>query len=304
MLKKALMLFFVPLYIVAAPLENISPIDTGYTWEYEFTYMWGGHFLENGHEYTTMKTRRVITVDSMRILPGSESPDSTIYFLTVYDSGQAYIAIDSSGSTVFDTLYFDTISSIKDSVIYTQDTVITFCEIFLQNYKTDAESLSLYTKGAMDSMKSKIEFDMESLDVYIEQYEQFDGQQYDKREFYFIEDIGATYLYNISSFFCAVQEYYYNLISFNGEPVIDTTNLFDQIGKYQTSLNKYIKIKDSFNGFIKSDYFKIFNAQGKLVYSSKTFNKPIITDKLSKGNYLITGYVNSKLNFKKKFTIK
>lgn len=302
MLKKAILLFLVPLYIFAAPLKNISPIDTGYTWEFDFKYMWGGHFLENGHEYTTMETKRIITVDSVKILPGGEGADSTLYYLSVYDSGIAYIATDSIGEGNFDTLYFDTLSTIKDSVIYTTDTVITFCEIFLKNYNTDAESLSIYNKNSMDTMKAKIEFNEDSLDCYIEQYEHFDGQQYDKREFYFVEKIGAAYLYNISSFFCAVQEYYYNLISFNGSSVIDTTNLFDQIGKYKDtpiSKNKNTQFKQN---LFKTNFIEIYNIQGKLIRSLNKFNKAEVTKNLSTGNYFIveknsTGVINKKKLF-------
>lgn len=287
MLKKATLLFIVPLYILAAPLKNISPIEIGYTWEFDFKYMWGGHFLENGHEYTTMETRRIITVDSLKILSGGEGADSTLYYFSVYDSGIAYIATDSIGEGNFDTLYFDTLSTIKDSVIYTTDTVITFCEIFLKNYKTDEDSLSIYNKDSMDTMKTKIEFCEDSLNCYIEQYEHFDGQQYDKREFYFVENIGAVYLYNISSFFCAVQEYYYNLISFNGFSVIDTTDLFDQIGKYNdTPISKHTSPQFKQNSS-KPNLIGIYNIQGKLIRSVEKFHKTEITKKLSAGTYFI-----------------
>lgn len=304
MFKKASLLFLLPLYLFAAPLSNISPIDTGFVWEYEFYYMWGGHFLENGHQYNHMNSRRIITVDSMKILPGNEAPDSTIYFLTVNDSGLAFITTDSSGSTVFDTVFFDTVSSIKDSVIYTEDTVITFCEIFLQNYKTDSDSFSVYSKDAMDTMYSNIFFEPDSLDCYIEQYEQFDGQQYDKREFYFVENCGALYLYNISSFFCAVQEYYYNLVSFNGNPVIDTTDLFDQIGKYATSLVKNDKIKNSTLNIKNINDIQIFNLQGKLLYRDKKYDKNTISKKLPSGSYLLISNGDSNLKIKEKIFIR
>lgn len=304
MLKKAIMLFLIPLFVEAAPLQNISPIDTGYTWTFDFKYMWGGHFLENGHEYTTMETRRIITVDSMKILSGIESPDSTMYYLTVYDSGTAYITTDSIGEGNFDTTYFDTLSFIKDSVIYTGDTVITFCEIFLQNYKTDSESLSVYAKGSMDTMKAKIEYSSDSLDCYIEQYEHFDGQQYDKREFYFIENIGSIYQYNISSFFCAVQEYNYNLVSFNGDAVIDTSNLFDQIGKNtitpisNTNHNTLVKSINS------SKKINIYNIQGKLISSVDRFNNTELLKRLSPGSYFIVENINTESAIKRKFIVR
>lgn len=302
MFKKAIMVFLVPFIIVASPLPNISPIDTGFVWEYEFSFMWGGHFLDNGHEYTTINTRRIITVDSMKILPGNESSDSTLYYITINDSGTAYITTDSTGSTIFDTLYFDTLSSIKDSVIYTEDTVITFCEIFLKNYKTESESLSVYTKDAMDTMKTNITFNTDTLNCYVEQYEHFDGQQYDKREFYFIENAGGLYLYNISSFFCAVQEYYYNLISFNGNPVIDTTELFDQIGKYSTHIIKSNSTKNY--NFSQNDKIKIYNTQGKLIYQNDSFNKNHINNNLLPGSYFIIRKSNSGFITKQKYLIK
>lgn len=285
MFKNAMLLFVIQLCLMADPLPHISPIDTGYMWEYEYSLMWGGCFHEGGHQYHILDTRRIITVDSMEIVPGIESSDSTIYYLTVNDSGIAAIATDSFGTKIFDTVYIDTTLIALDTVIYTEDTVITKCEIFLQNYKIDAESLSVYDKDAMDTMKATISFEQDSLACYIEQFEYLIGLQYDKREFYYVENAGALYLYDISSFACAVQEYYYNLVSFNGEPVIDTADLFDQIGKNDGLNIKSGSIKKGFSPTLNSNQIHIYDLQGKLVDKTTLQDRPAILKELSPGIY-------------------